>query len=122
MIKLNKDQLRIKELLHLELFTVFSELPLKNERQTDMMFTGDIFNDPAFKALYASFGKKYLHQCSFIGGIHKSVFIPHFIDPGSAVQRVIIYSLSDYRDKKTKQDLKLFKEFIGNRCNKVSHE
>ena len=111
----------VKELLHLDQFTVL-EAEIDSPMSLNKGFFAEDFDHLKVELLAASFGKKSLDRCSFIGGANKSLFtIRECLDSAGSID-FWIYCPNEQNSDTIRQDLNLFMKFIKDKHQKVSHD
>ena len=122
---MNKDVVKIKKLLHLDLFTSLESCPDSNSGYV-------VFNDPGifdhemddhhFQRLVKILGKNSRCDLHLFGGIHNTYFYLCLIQnkdmKGGYLYEIWCPVLQN--TKKLKQDLVVLKEFIRDQYKKVS--
>ena len=127
---MDKNILKVKELLHLKLFTrINSEGVSYKAGKNKILYLSDSENGGELQLLNAisKLGSDYVGNSfcmGFMGGTYRSTFhIDHLRMSDGSMKCWIYCDSSDNDDnEKVTTDLLLLKEFIKNQYKKVSHE
>ena len=118
---MNKDSLKVKELLHLDLF-IRTKIHSWSLDKTSVDSWSSEYNerDPELLTAILKLDNEY-SVFGFLGGQNKSLFFIEWTTHGSSVHyRIYCPTSSDL--KTVNQDLSLFKAFIKKQSGKRNHE
>ena len=116
---MNKDILKVKKLLHLDLFT-----RIKWRRDVEIILLDpkgieDNYMDFHFHKLARILGEKSPGDYCFSGGNHKTIFFLKYHESSNS-SHFSVYYHANCDKKKAMLDLPLLKEFIKDQYKKVS--
>ena len=116
---MNKNILKVKNLLHLDLFTRIIGIP---SGRKNLIYMGDSEDggDPQLLTAIYELGSKYMCEASFIGP-NKSIFIVECAIIAGGALKCWIHQPRNSNRKHATMDLPLFKEFIKKQHKKASH-